>query len=193
MSLFNRIARFYDRIVGEFDLEEINSHFTLQSEILLLDLGGGTGRIAKQLLSYVNDCVIIDSSFEMLREARNISNKLYLLKGLAENIPIKNNSIEQIFLNDSLHHIQNQVETIAECFRILNYGGELIIREFDRSYFWNIFLRIMEFFLCFRSKFVTPEELTKLCEKFGFMISSITRPNKSTFILIAKKEEQMDR
>ncbi|TFF84822.1 methyltransferase domain-containing protein [Candidatus Heimdallarchaeota archaeon] len=187
MSLFDKIANFYDRIVGPFNLEEILDYFSLEPNGLLIDLGGGTGRVAKQLVQHVSECLILDSSYDMLRQATDLSERIILLDSLAEQIPIQTGSIKQIFLNDSLHHIQKQKETLAECYRILASGGELIIREFDRIYFWNVFLIIMEFFLCFKSTFLTPKELSSMCQQLGFS-TSIIRPTKATYIMIAKKE-----
>ena len=187
MSIFNRVANFYDKFVGSFDLEEINEYLPLKSDALLLDLGGGTGRIAYQLAKYVNECFILDLSFEMLQQSKKNSHNIPLLQAGSEKAPIKSNSINQIFLNDSLHHIQKQQETLEECYRMLKPGGELIIREFDKKHFWNIFLTIGEALLRFKSKFVSPEQLSEMCQSIGFKTKYV-RPTKKTFILIANKE-----
>ena len=188
MNIFNRVANSYDKFVGPFDLNEINEYFSLRSDALLVDLGGGTGRIAYQLSDYVKDCFIFDYSYEMLQQSQKNNHRLPLIQGVSENSPFRSNSINQIFLNDSLHHIQKQQETIEECYRLLRPNGELIIREFDKKYFWNIFLIIGEALLRFKSKFLSPKQLANMCEKVGFNTSWV-KPNKSTFILIAKKIE----
>jgi len=185
-GLFNRIAHRYDDFVGSFDLDQILKHLPLNEKTLFLDLGGGTGRVSYHLLPFVSECMIADLSFEMLEQAKKKTNEFLLLQATADNLPIKSNSIETIFLNDSLHHIRNQKETIAECYRILEKGGALYIREFNRRYFWNLFLIIGEALLCFRSKFYTPKELQKDCEDVGFEVSIITN-RKGTFLLKASK------
>ena len=188
MGLFNRIAKRYDKIVGPFDLREILEFLPLKSNALLLDLGGGTGRVSFQLSEHVKECILFDVSIEMLQQAHKNSEKLPIIQALAEKIPFKSNSFDQIFLNDSLHHIKNQQETLEECYRILKPNGELLIREFDKKYFWNIFLIIMEAFLRFKSKFLSPNQLAIMCENIGFKTEWV-RPTKATFILIATKKK----
>ncbi|MBN1329674.1 MAG: methyltransferase domain-containing protein [Candidatus Heimdallarchaeota archaeon] len=186
MSLFSKIAHRYDKIVGHFNLEEIMDYMNLHSDELLFDLGGGTGRIAYQLAKHVNSCLVLDASYKMLLQAKKKGNDLLLIQGFSESLPIKGQSLKQIFLNDSLHHIRMQKETLEECFRVLSFGGQLIIREFDKKYFWNKFLIFGEKILRFKSKFLTPTQLSEMCQKIGFE-TSWKRPSKATFILIAKK------
>ncbi|HUT81858.1 MAG TPA: class I SAM-dependent methyltransferase [Candidatus Bathyarchaeia archaeon] len=186
MSLFSKVAHNYDKIVGPFDLSEIMEYIDLHPEELLFDLGGGTGRIAYQLTDYVKGCLVLDASYKMLLEAKKKGNDLFLIHGFSESLPLKTNSLKQIFLNDSLHHIKLQEETLVECFRVLSSGGQLIIREFDKKYFWNKFLIFGEKILRFKSKFFSPAQLSELCQKIGFE-TSWKRPSKATFILIAKK------
>ncbi|MFW9922252.1 MAG: class I SAM-dependent methyltransferase [Candidatus Thorarchaeota archaeon] len=187
MTLFDRVAHRYNKFVGPFNLHEINDYLPLKSDALLIDFGGGTGRVAFQLSQHVSECIVFDLSYAMLQQAKNNSNKLSLIQGSGENTPFRTNSINQIFLNDSLHHIQKQRETLEECYRILSPGGELIIREFDKKYFWNIFLIIGEAFLRFKSKFYSPKQLSEVCQEIGFKTNWV-KPSKATFILIAKKK-----
>ncbi|MCG3254143.1 MAG: methyltransferase domain-containing protein [Candidatus Heimdallarchaeota archaeon] len=186
MSIFSKMAHRYDKFVGKFNLDEIIEYLPLDSENLLLDLGGGTGRAAEQLQEHVNECIVLDPSYEMLSEAKKKTDRFLIVQAVGEALPFRENSLKQIFLNDSLHHIKKQKETLEESFRVLKPGGKLIIREFDKSYFWNIFLRFAEFIVGFGSKFHSPKKLAAMCEEIGFK-TSWERPNRSTFILIAEK------
>lgn len=186
MNIFSKFAHRYDNFVGSFDLEEIIDYLPLETANLLLDLGGGTGRVAEQLQNHVTECIVFDSSFEMLLQAKNKSDRLLIIQGMGDDLPFRANSIKQIFLNDTLHHIREQKETLEESFRVLQPGGKLIIREFDKSYFWNFILRFLEFIVGFKSKFYSPKQLTAICEEIGFKVSW-EKPNKTTFILIGEK------
>ena len=186
MSIFSKFAHRYDNFVGKFNLEELLEYLPLDKENLLLDLGGGTGRAAEQLLEYVNECIVLDPSYEMLLEAKKKTDRFLNIQAVGEALPFRNNSLKQIFLNDSFHHIKKQKETLEESFRVLKPGGKLIIREFDKNYFWNLFLRFAEFVVGFGSKFYSPKKLAAICEEIGFK-TSWKRPNRSTFILIAEK------
>jgi ubiquinone/menaquinone biosynthesis C-methylase UbiE len=187
MNIFNRFANRYNNFVGPFNLDEIIEYLPLKEKALLIDLGGGTGRIAYQLAEHVSECLIFDSSYEMLQQAQKNDIFLPCIQGLSESSPFKSESIDQIFLNDSLHHIQKYEETLIECHRILVPDGDLVIREFDKKYFWNKFLILLEFLVGFKSKFFSPQELAKLCRETGFSVQW-KRPTKATFILLAKKK-----
>ncbi|NPE08847.1 MAG: class I SAM-dependent methyltransferase [Asgard group archaeon] len=186
MSIFSKVAHRYDNFVGKFNLDDLLEYLPLDSENILLDLGGGTGRAAEQLQDHVNECIVLDPSYEMLLEAKKKTDRFLNIQAVGEALPFRDNSMKQIFLNDSFHHIKKQRETLEESFRVLKPGGKLIIREFDKNYFWNLFLRFAEFIVGFGSKFYSPKNLAAICEEIGFQ-TSWERPNRSTFILIAEK------
>jgi demethylmenaquinone methyltransferase/2-methoxy-6-polyprenyl-1,4-benzoquinol methylase len=186
MSIFSKVAHRYDRFVGKFNLDELLEYLPLDDESLLLDLGGGTGRAAEQLLDYVNECIVLDSSLEMLQQAKNKTDRFLNIQAVGEALPFRDSSLKQIFLNDSFHHIKKQKETLEESYRVLKSGGKLIIREFDKNYFGNILLRFAEWIVGFGSRFHSPKKLASMCEEVGFK-TSWKRPNKSTYILIAEK------
>lgn len=186
LDIFSRIAHKYDKIVGPFDFDKVKNYLQLEKDSLLLDLGGGTGRVSIFLTNHVNECIVFDRSFEMLQQARFKSREFLLVQGLSELLPFKTNSLKQIFLNDALHHIKMQKETLKACYSVLSPKGKLIIREFDRKYFWNIFMLLFEKIMRFGSKFFTPDELAELCKESGFRVNW-KKPSKSTFILTAEK------
>jgi len=70
MDIFSRIAHFYDKIIPTFNIESIKPYVNFNSKKLILEHGGGTGRVEKRLLKIVNKCLIVDYSFKMLDEAR---------------------------------------------------------------------------------------------------------------------------
>ncbi|MCK5159891.1 MAG: class I SAM-dependent methyltransferase, partial [Candidatus Heimdallarchaeota archaeon] len=124
MNIFSKIAHRYDNFVGKFNLDELLEYLPLDSENLLLDLGGGTGRVAEQLLDHVNECLVLDSSYEMLLEAKKKTDRFLNVQAVGEALPFRDKSLKQIFLNDSFHHIKKQRETLEESFRVLKPGGK---------------------------------------------------------------------
>lgn len=186
MDLFSKIAKNYDHIISDFDLDSIIQEFPIAENELLLDLGGGTGRVATHFLNYVNECLVLDRSFEMLKQAQKKSSELILVQGTSDAMPFRANTIKQIFVNDTLHHVHRQRETLEDSYTILRSGGNLIIRDYDRKYFWNILLILFEKILRFGSKFFTPYELEQVCEEIGFNVSW-KRLTKGTYLLTAVK------
>ncbi|MBY8999760.1 MAG: methyltransferase domain-containing protein [Candidatus Heimdallarchaeota archaeon] len=186
MDLFSRIASKYDHIIKGFDLETIIHDFPIYENDLMLDLGGGTGRVAIPFLKYVNECLILDRSFEMLKQAQAKSRDLLLVQGTSDFMPFRENTIMQIFVNDVLHHIHRQTETLRESYHILKNQGTMTIRDYDRKYLGNIFLLIFEKLLRFGSKFFSPQELKDQCMEFGFTVNW-KRLTKGTYLLSAEK------
>ena len=67
---FDLLAPFYDRAIRFSRLERMLDFVDLPSDGLLLDAGGGTGRVAAALRPYVREVLVADLSIGMLRQAR---------------------------------------------------------------------------------------------------------------------------
>jgi ubiquinone/menaquinone biosynthesis C-methylase UbiE len=157
---FNWIAGFYDR-AGEFIVtERLLGLLSLGSNHLLLDAGGGTGRVALGLRGMVKEVVVLDTSSGMLRSAAG--------KGLAtvcspvESLPFPSGSIDRILMMDALHHVMNQRMTASEFWRVLAPGGRILIVEPDIRKFSAKVIAIGEKLLLMRSHFLTSGEITAL-------------------------------
>jgi len=183
---FSRFAHRYDGFVGDFELNSILEYLDLESKDILVDVGGGTGRVAKALKHHVRGCVVLDYSYNMLQKAKGKDDDVMLVQASSDAMPFRDGTIEKLFMNDSLHHIQAQEETMSECERILTKPGKLMIREFNRKTFWNKFLIFGEKLMRFNSKFLSPEELVKMCSDVN-LISAYEKPTRGTFILTAIK------
>ncbi len=186
-DLFSRIAPKYDKLIGTFAFDELKEFIPLDNNEILLEIGGGTGRAAQELNKYVQGTIVFDSSFEMVSEVNKKNSLLFPVQGFAETLPFKEGSFSQILLNDTLHHIKRQEETISESYKVLKKNGKLMIRDYDRKYFWNILLIIFEMVLLFHSKFLTPNELEDMCKEANYSSIEVKRPGKATYILIATK------
>ncbi|MCE7737888.1 MAG: methyltransferase domain-containing protein [Candidatus Heimdallarchaeota archaeon] len=186
MDLFSRIAKRYDKIIKGFDLSTILDNLTLIHNEVILDLGGGTGRLAVAFEEYVNGCILLDRSFEMINQAKKKSTTIMIVQGVSEALPFRKGSIPQIFANDTLHHIHKQDETIEQCYEILSTSGHLMVREFDPDHWKTRFLIFFEKLLLFGSKFLSPKSLEEICKKYNFTVEW-ERLTKSTYLLNAKK------
>ncbi len=186
MDLFSRIAGKYDKLIRGFALETIKDSINIETDKLLLDLGGGTGRVSLELETLTNGIILLDRSFEMLKQASKKTNKLLIVQGVGENLPFRVDSIPQIFANDTLHHIHYQKETLENCHRVLNFKGRLTIREYDPEYWKTKFLIFFEWVLMFGSTFLSPRKLKEICAKIGFEVKW-QRLSKSTYLLKAEK------
>ncbi|MFN8413133.1 MAG: class I SAM-dependent methyltransferase [Anaerolineales bacterium] len=128
----------------------------------LLDVGGGTGRVTSAIREFVDDAVIADVSFGMLKEAPRST--LKPVCGLSEALPFADNSFERVIMVDTLHHVINHAESVREMVRVLKPGGILVIEEPDIRTFGVKLIALVEKLLLMRSHFLAPEAITKLFE-----------------------------
>jgi ubiquinone/menaquinone biosynthesis C-methylase UbiE len=97
----------------------------------ILDLGCGTGRFTEDLaVRFDAEVVGIDPSRKMLEQAkrkRKHSRVRYQM-GRAEEIPLKNNCVDLIFISMVFHHFDNPTLAVRECRRVLRHAGTAFLR-----------------------------------------------------------------
>ena len=157
---FDLIAGLYDRS-GQFQVSEtLSGLLSLAPNCLLLDAGGGTGRVAGALRSLVGNVIVADLSRGMLRRAS--------AKGLAtvcapvELLPFPSDSFDRIIMVDALHHVIDQGQTARELFRLLAPGGRIVIVEPDIRKTLVKIVAIGEKVLLMRSHFLMGENIAAL-------------------------------
>lgn len=100
-----------------------------------LDLGGGDGKITSaigQHLRLSKDnivCADIESWWDNDRKEEEDITYMKLSEG--EKLPFKDGEFSLITCFQSLHHMKNIDKVMSELYRILEYGGYIIIREHD--------------------------------------------------------------
>ncbi len=165
---FDILAPIYDRAIPFSRLELMLKMVDLPVDGILLDAGGGTGRVASALRPHVRAALVADFSPGMLAQAQ--------LKGLpgvltpAERLPFADGTFDRIIMVDALHHVHNQAETIAELWRVLRGpdpvsgkpGGRLVIEEPDVRTFTVKLVAIGEKLALMRSHFLSPPKIAAL-------------------------------
>jgi demethylmenaquinone methyltransferase/2-methoxy-6-polyprenyl-1,4-benzoquinol methylase len=164
--LFDLIAPMYDRLISAPDPEKIISLLDLPTNGALLDAGGGTGRMASNLHPHVDEIVLSDLSFSMLREARSkpISG---IVQASSHCLPFPNEYFDRILVVDAMHHFDHQGEVIKDLLRVLKPDGRLLIEEPDIRKFRAKIIWVMEKLLMMKSVFYSPEEIKAMVEENG--------------------------
>lgn len=126
----------------------------------LLDVGGGTGRVISAIRDCVEDAIVADISFGMLKEAPRSA--LKPVCGGSESLPFADNSFERVIMVDALHHVIDHADSAREMFRVLKPGGVMVIEEPDIRTFGVKLIALAEKLLLMRSHFLAPDEIEKL-------------------------------
>ncbi|MGA2504857.1 MAG: class I SAM-dependent methyltransferase [Anaerolineales bacterium] len=165
---FNLIAGLFERTANFNPPGPLLDMLDLQPDGLLLDAGGGTGRVAQAMREMVREVVVMDLSRGMLHYAAR--------KGLAatcapaEHLPFASNAFKRIIMVDALHHVINQREVISEFWRVLAPGGRIVIVEPDIQQLTVKLIALGEKLLLMRSHFFSAKKIAALLENPGVQV-----------------------
>ena len=122
---FDKISFFYDfiekKILNDYKiaLKYINQHLNFDKNQYIIDIGGGTGLVAKSIFDRVNNLFVFDYSKKMLKKIKN--KKIVSIQGDAKKLCFADEVFDIALLVNTLHHIEKkyQITTLKEIFRIL--------------------------------------------------------------------------
>jgi C_GCAxxG_C_C family probable redox protein len=98
------------------------------------DLGAGTGFVTEALLAAGLSVACVDQSPQMLGRLRAkyaASGRLTTHEGAAEALPLPAASVDFVFANMFLHHVDDPARAIAEMARIVRPGGKVVVTDLD--------------------------------------------------------------
>jgi ubiquinone/menaquinone biosynthesis C-methylase UbiE len=99
----------------------------------IVDVGCGDGSLVRALTkrgAHVTGIEILDDALKRARAAIPAGDERYL-KGVGENLPMHNDSVDAVVFMNSLHHvpIPHMAKALAETARVLKPGGLALIHE----------------------------------------------------------------
>jgi SAM-dependent methyltransferase len=113
---------------SRFDLHALLA--LLDRDLVVGDLGAGTGQVAEALAPHVGRVIAVDSSGEMLAAARSRLESLAnveVRQGRLEALPLDDASLDAAILGLVLHHMADPGRVVLEASRVLRPGGRLLI------------------------------------------------------------------
>ena len=135
---FDQVANQWDKMQESFFSKAVRdkafSIAGVQTGKIAADIGAGTGFITEGLIHTGLQVIAVDQSEAMLLEMRR---KFYGIKeidyriGKAEQLPIPDESVDYVFANMYLHHVESPLGAIKEMVRILTPFGKLVITDLD--------------------------------------------------------------
>lgn len=184
---FDFVAPIYEKFHfgARKTFKKIEAIANFKSTDVVLDLGGGTGRIAKFLVGKVQSIAVVDTSEKMIVECKKHSG-ISCAVGSGESLPIANNSVDKIILIDAFHHMKNQGQVITEMKRVLKTGGKIIIEEFNPSTLGGKLITIFERILKLGSVFHRSDSLANLFSIGGFSTQLFDVKKKSYYLVAIK-------
>jgi MOSC domain-containing protein YiiM/SAM-dependent methyltransferase len=90
----------------------------------VVDLGAGTGKLARQLVARGVDVVAVEPIAEMRATLARVLPGLEALAGTAEDLPLENHSVDAVLVAQAFHWFDG-VRALSEIRRVLRPGGGL--------------------------------------------------------------------
>ena len=171
-----------DNFGGRFMLKSMNkgheklarwgrSYLNIEKDYTVLDLGCGGGRNIEYFLTKAKKVYGLDHSetsvrisSEMNKEAIN-SGRCQILLGDVKNLPFKDESIDVVTAFETIYFWNDIEECFREIYRVLRKGGQFLICNEASSMKRRDVKKIADMI---DMQVYTPEDLTKMLEKFGF-------------------------
>jgi len=151
----------------------------------VLDIACGTGLLLKSLAERPDhpELAGIDRVPAMLDIAKaNIGQQATLLEGEAEHLPFDDAGFDLITTSNALHYFTDVTAALQEMRRVISPGGNLVITDWCRNYFW---MRLLNLILPWTEHahvhtFTTAELENELSQN-GFKVVSKTRKKIDRF------------
>ena len=139
---FDEVAQEWDEMQKSFFSKAVRekafSIANVQTGKIAADIGAGSGFITVGLIHKGLQVIVVDQSEMMLAEMKkkftHVGEIDYRI-GIAENLPIPNETVDYAFANMYLHHVETPPKAIEEMVRILKPGGKLVITDLDEHHF----------------------------------------------------------
>lgn len=165
---FDTVAPIYDLVMPKRRPGEFLDILDANAGDAILEVGAGTGRIAKHYAPHAGFCVLLEPSHRMLKRAQRQVPQAVHVQGTAEAMHFADRTFGKVICFDSIHHWSNQARGLEEVHRVLEDGGRMLVVEVDPTTFWGGKVAIMERWLGMRSRFHAPEPLMRMMEAAGF-------------------------
>ena len=102
----------------------------IDPDLVVGDLGCGTGQLTETVMPYVKQVIAVDSSADMLDAARQRvagAANVDIRQGELENLPIDAGTLDAAMLSLVLHYSPSPARALAEVARTLRVGGRVLV------------------------------------------------------------------
>jgi len=135
---FEKVASQWDQMRKSFFSDNVRDEALAAANVktgqLAADIGAGTGFVAEALVQKGLKVIAIDQSLAMLEEMKKKFDRFDMIDyriGESDNLPIPDETVDAIFSNMYLHHVESPLVAILEMVRVLKTGGKIVITDMD--------------------------------------------------------------
>jgi ubiquinone/menaquinone biosynthesis C-methylase UbiE len=132
-EFFSSASGQWDRLRAELFGASFHLHALLgllDPNLVVADLGCGTGQLSELVAAHVKQVLAVDSSSDMLHEARRrlaARDNVEVRFGALESLPIEDGQVDVAMMALVLHHLPDPTRALSECARVLRRGGRALI------------------------------------------------------------------
>ena len=152
----------------------------LPADLVVADVGSGSGRFLGLLSPHVRKAIGIEPSAKMIEISRqkiekNHWSNVEIRRGSLEDLPLESSEVDAVFSNLVLHHSPRPAEAVARLAEAIKPGGKIVISDFSAHSADWMREEMADFWLGFE-----PEALREWMEKAGFINTNITILGQAT-------------
>ena len=122
----------------KFLVKNLSKNLTTSKQGSIIDIGGGFGRLAEIYTPLFKNCLLIDPSKKILKQAKirlkNYKN-VEIKQGSVQEIPAKDNQFDAALMVRIVHHIPEPLPAFREINRVLKPRGFLILEFANKIHF----------------------------------------------------------
>lgn len=166
MGFFNWAAPMFGHFADRWDaagIEQITGWLSPFVEsrrpARLLDVGGGTGALARRLHDAMGaEVTVLDPTPEMVRYIPP-DGPVSCVIGTAEAMPFDDDAFDAIIVTDAFHHFRDQAGAAREFARVVRHGGGILVVELDPRTWQIKIIAPLERLLGEPGSFLSPTEM----------------------------------
>ena len=126
---FELVADVYERARPEYPPEAVEwlaAKLGLGDGRTVLDLGAGTGKLTRALVSTGARVIAVEPGEAMLTQLRRVLPEVEAIQGAAESIPLEDASVDAVTVGQAFHWFRH-AEAVPELRRVLRDGGAVAL------------------------------------------------------------------
>lgn len=169
--LFDLIAPVYDRVAHPLVMgspAHVFELLQLQGTEKILDVGGGTGALARLIVERTRaEVTVLDASSRMLDQIP-AHPRLHKAHGPANSLPFHADSFDLVVCTAAMHLLTPHQATLSAMRRVLRPGGKLYLQDFDKAGLVGPLLLRGEEIFKQGAEYLSRQELEPMLKEQGF-------------------------